>query len=55
MVPPSGQDSLPVREAYLRQRHQRRQFGNRGWMTFWIAIAIAAAWLFIAAFAGLGR
>ncbi len=54
MIPPSGQDSLPIREAYLRQRHHRR-FGGRGWTAAWVAMGTVAAWLFVAAFAGLGH
>lgn len=54
MVPPSGQDSLPVRQAYLRQRYQRR-LGDRGWTVFWVSLGAVVVWLFIAAFAGLGH
>ena len=53
MIPPSGQDSLSVREAYLRHRHHQRF--DRGWAFFWVAAGALVAWLFIAAFAGLGH
>ena len=55
MIPPSGRDSLRVREAYLRQRYQRRQFRDRGWITFWVLLGVVTMWLFVAAFAGLAR
>ena len=54
MVPPSGQDSLDVREAYLRQRRSRR-IADRGLVAVWVAFGTVVAWLFIAAFAGLGH
>jgi hypothetical protein len=54
MLPPSGQDSLDVRQAYLRHQRISRRFSDRGLVALWVALGTIVAWLFIAAFAGLG-
>ena len=51
--PPSGSDTLVVRERYLRQ--QRRRSFDRGWIPLWVTLGALIGWLFIASFAGLGH
>jgi hypothetical protein len=48
---PTGEDTLAVRERYLR----RRRAGNRGWITVWVTIGALLGWLFIAGFSLLGH
>lgn len=55
MVPPSGQDSLDIREAYIHRRRSTRRLGDRGLLALWVAMGTIVAWLFVAAFAGLGH
>jgi len=50
--PPSGSDSLAVRQRYLRHR---RRLSDRGWITVWVTLGALVGWLFIAGFAGLGH
>jgi hypothetical protein len=55
MLPPNGQDSLDIREAYLRQQRAARRVAGRGWLALWVSIGAVTLWLFIAAFAGFGH
>jgi hypothetical protein len=52
---PSGDDSLRVRERYLRRRSQRRSLGDRGVIAVWVALAALVSWLFVFGFTILGR
>jgi hypothetical protein len=52
---PSGDDSLRVRERYLRRRSQRRRLGDRGVTALWVAVAAIVSWLFVVGFTTLGH
>jgi hypothetical protein len=52
---PSGDDSLRVRERYLRRRSQRRSLGDRGVIAIWVAVVALVSWLFVVGFTILGR
>lgn len=51
---PSGQDSLAVRERFLKQRRTRR-LGDRGLVAVWVTLSALGCWLFVAGFAGLSH
>ena len=54
MIQPSGEDSLVVREAYLRGQRSQRFTGR--WITaLWVLLGAIVGWLFIAGFTGLGH
>ena len=52
---PSGDDSLRVRERYLRRRSQRRSLGDRAAIALWVFVAALVSWLFVVGFSILGR
>jgi hypothetical protein len=52
---PSGDDSLRVRERYLRRRSQRRRLGDRGLTAVWVAVAALLSWLFMVGVTTLGH
>jgi hypothetical protein len=52
-APPTGTDTLAVRERYIRRRHRR--ITDRGWITMWATVSALIGWLFIVGFAGLGH
>ena len=43
MAPPSGEDPLQVREAYLRKRHSHPGTWHR--TAVWIGVGASACWL----------
>ena len=51
---PSGNDSLRVRERYLRRRSQRRSLGDRAAIALWVLVAALVSWLFVVGFSILG-
>ncbi|MHB8488756.1 MAG: hypothetical protein ACYDCS_09795 [Candidatus Dormibacteria bacterium] len=52
MSPPSGADTLDVRETYLRRRRSR-PFGDRRRAAVWIVLGAAAGGLCVAGVGGL--
>jgi hypothetical protein len=52
---PSGDDSLRVRERYLRRRSQRRRLGDRGLTALWVVVGALVGWLFVVGFTTLGH
>jgi hypothetical protein len=52
MAPPSGLDSLQVREAYFRERRSCH-FGDWALSAGWVTLGAIVSWLFIAGFSGL--
>ena len=52
MAPPSGLDSVQVREAYLRACRSRG-FGDWARTAVWVTLGAILSWLFIAGFSGL--
>jgi hypothetical protein len=52
---PSGQESLRVRQRYLRRRSARRRHGERGLTFLWVGVGAILSWLFIVGFATLSH
>ena len=52
---PSGDDSLRVRERYLRRRSQRRRLGDRGLTALWVVVGALLTWLTVVGFATFGH
>jgi hypothetical protein len=50
MAPPSGADTLEVRQRYLR-KHRPHPFDFRSRTAFWVVVGGATAWLCIGGFA----
>jgi hypothetical protein len=53
-APPSGQDTLQVRQAYFRKR-RTRHFGEWGFTAVGVSLATIVSWLFIVGLAGFGH
>lgn len=52
---PSGDDSLRVRERYLRRRSQRRRLGDRGLTALWVTVGALLTWLAVVGFTTFGH
>jgi hypothetical protein len=49
MAPPSGEDTLQVRQTYLR-KHRSRHVGTWQRTAVWVVLGATASWLCIAGF-----
>ncbi len=47
---PSGEDSLWVRERYLRRRSRRERINDRAFTALWVALGAVISWIFVIGF-----